>query len=573
MTSLFTNTILNDMFNKYFPYCKYVMAFLMVINVANGSRAQESNKGKYISIEQFGAIPDDSLNDRTAINKALEFCRTNKIKQLLFPPGKYILEHPDALTLENDVLSGKMGGNPTKVIFTPYYKYIKGLDVSNLHDLELIGDGVELLCRGWMEPISIENSSEITIRGFTIDYQRPPHSEGKVLAVEPGYFDVKFFDEYPVNSNIPMPRIMFYDVKKDRLEKEPLYNPEKIELISSQTLRIWGKIPKSYEDDIAMAVHSYHFRPGILIHSSKNIAIENTTIYSQPGMGIVGHRSHNISMTGLRIVPRPGRRQSTNTDATHFTSCTGLIHFKGCMFEGQGDDATNVHNYYYSIIGKEGKKYKTTVNTPDKGIHAMVLDYPDVGDTMELVNRLTLKPIKKVSVTQIDTIPKKGETYITLNEELPNNINNYYLINVTRLPALHIEDCTILSHLARGILIKTRNVLIENTTIVETTGTAIQIGAEGYWHEGPGSENVTIRNNRMLRCGLGDGTQKEACAIAVTVGSENPAKSGVHKNLIFENNIIEGEHAKYGIYVMGADSVTIRNNQFSGCEVPVYFYK
>src|SRR5690606_16013711 len=105
----------------------------------------------------------------------------------------------------------KMGENPEKIIFSPYYPYVKGLDISGYDGLELIGKGVELICRGWMEPISIENSANITLIGFTIDYERQPHSEGKVINVTGEYFDVQFSDEYPVKSNMVMPRVMFYD--------------------------------------------------------------------------------------------------------------------------------------------------------------------------------------------------------------------------------------------------------------------------------------------------------------------------------------------------------------------------
>ena len=546
-----------------------LMILLLFTPMETDAYGQMASDEISISVSDFGAIPDDSVNDRTAISEALDYCKNNEVRKLIFPPGQYILEHPEAVALMNNVMDMKLGENPEKIIFSPYYKYIKGLDITGHQYLELSGNGVVLTCIGWMEPISIENSRNITVTGFTIDYLRQPHSEGKIIRLTDNYFDVEFPEEYPVTNNMAMPRIMFFDVKKDRLESESIYFPEKNELIQPQTMRIWSKIPASYLNDVALINHSFHFRPAVLIHECKDVNVIDVTIHSQPGMGIVGHRSHNILMSGLRVVPRPGRRQSTNTDATHFSSCTGYIHFKNCMFEGQGDDATNVHNYYYTITKKLENKLITRVNAPS-GTHAQVLDFPDIGDTLELVYKSSLKPVTKVTVADVDTFPDKWETHIELNEEIALDLERYYLINISRLPSLHLEGCMILSHLARGILIKTRNVIIENNTIMETTGTGIQIGAEGYWHEGPGSENVLIRNNRIIRCGLGDGIQKETCGIVVSVGSPDPAKSGVHKNLTFENNIIEGENAKYGIYVTGSDNVKIRYNQISGCEVPIY---
>ena len=44
-------------------------------------------------------------------------------------------------------------------------------------------------------------------------------------------------------------------------------------------------------------------------------------------------------------------------------------------------------------------------------------------------------------------------------------------------------------------------------------------------------------------------------------------------SILDELNIIEGENAKYGIYVTGAENVTIRYNQITGCEIPVYINK
>ena len=549
--------------------------FSIIILLSFSSEAifcQSSNTDSTVSVSDFGAISNDIYNDRDEINKALIHCKENKIAKLFFPPGKYILSHPDAIKLMEDVMDLKMGVDPEKIIFTPYFPYIKGLDISNQSNLELIGQGVELIFKGWMEPISIENSKNIIVNGFTIDYERQPHSEGRVINIGSKFFDVAFNDDYQVKSSMVMPRIMFWDNTKNRLHKDPIYFPEKNELIEPQVLRIWSKIPQSYANSTALINHSFHFRPSILLHESSDIILENVTIHSQPGMGILGHRSHNILMKGLRVVPRAGKKMSTNTDATHFTSCTGFIRFKNCTFEAQGDDATNVHNYYYTITGQVKDKYITRVDAPT-GTHAQVLDYPTVGDTLELVDKYTLKVKKQLFVTSVDTFPMKWETHLSFDKKLPANFQDYLLINVSRLPSLHMEGCTILSHLARGVLIKTRNVIIENSTILETTGTAIHIGAEGGWHEGPGSANVIIRNNRILRCGRGAGTQNGASGIAVNVKSEKPSKSGVHKNLLFENNIIEGENAKYGIYVTGAENVTIRYNQITGCEIPVYINK
>lgn len=524
---------------------------------------------KLISVSDFGAIPNDTINDRTAIQQALSFCKIHHVKKLLIPAGKYMIREEKAVQLMNDIMDGKMGKNPQDIIFTPYYPYSKGLDFTGISHLEVEASGALFLVQGWMEPISLEHCNNISIRGLTIDHETAPHSEGEIINETEDYFDVSFSADFPVKNDMVMPRIMFWDLSKNRLLGETIYHPKRNELIASQTIRIWAKHPTMIKGKIALINHTFHFRPAILIHEASNTVLQQVTIYSQPGMGIVGHRSNNILMNGLRIVPRPGFYQSTNTDATHFTSCTGTIRFDGCTFEGQGDDATNVHGYYQVITNQLSTRSYSIAIEKKWGTHAMVLDFPDKGNKMELVLKKTLEVISTYTVTKVDTFPSLWKTDIQLDRPLPKNIDDYFLIDITRLPRLEFVNSYVGSNLARAVLVKTRNVLIENCTMKESTGTAIHIGAEGDWREGAGSANVIVRNNRILRCGRGAGTNDGACGIAINVKAPDETVAGIHKNILIEGNIIEGENAAFGISVSGAQKVVIRNNAFIGCKQPI----
>ena len=421
-----------------------------------------------------------------------------------------------------------------------------------------------------MEPVSLEDCRRVTIKGLTIDYKRKPYSIGKVVETGTGYFDAVFDDSYPLNPAIPVPRMMFWDVKSHRIFPEPVYFPKKIELTAPQRARIYAQVKPEIKGNLVSLTHSFHFRPAILIYQAEDIRLEDVTIHSQPGMGIVGHRSHNITMVGVRVVPAPGSFVSTNTDATHFTSCTGLIRMENCQFEGQGDDSTNIHNYYYSISkGNQAGTYDLVVRAPT-GTHAQVLDYPDVGDRLELVEKSSLALVKTYVVKGRNNFPSKWRTQVELDEPLPPNLEKYYLIDSTRLPRVEIIGCSILSHLARGMLIKTRNVRIERCLIRETTGTGIHVGAESDWHEGMPSENVIIRYNRIIRCGRGAGSQDGTSGIAVKIDAPNIDVPGLHKHLLIEGNIIEGEGAERCISVSQAEDVTIRYNELSGCRQPIF---
>ncbi|MGF7080750.1 right-handed parallel beta-helix repeat-containing protein [Mucilaginibacter sp. UYCu711] len=519
-----------------------------------------------VPVSKFGALPNDGQNDAAQLRQAISYCKTHPGITLYFPPGVYDFSDEKAVQLMQDVAAGRLGKNPQKTIFTPYYPYVKGLDFKGLQNIVIEAEGATLLCDGWLEPISLNNCKNIRLKGITIDYKHKPYSIGKIVEVQPTYFDALYEDIYPVDTNVTMLRITIYDVKARRYLNTEFVPPHKI--IGPHKLRFFRKIDPLMLGNLLRSPRSFHFRPAILIQEAENIKLEDVTIHAQPGMGIVGHRSKNITLTGVKVVPPAGGIQSSNTDATHFTSCIGLLRYENCQFEGQGDDGINVHNYYYGLQ-KSQNSSAYNLNTKGAELHAQVLDYPDVKDTLELVNRSTLAVVKKVVVkTRVNNIDSLYTT-VTLNEKLPADIDNYYLINITRLPRVEIIGCNFINNRARGILIKTRNVLIERCLIKETSGTGIHIGAESNWLEGPTSANVIIRNNRIIRCGGGAGTIERTSGIAVNVIAPDKTLAGLHKHITIEGNIIEGDHAENGIYISGATDVTIRSNEISGCTKPI----
>lgn len=547
---------------------KAIIGLILVTAPASLYSCLEQVLQKQIPVSDFGAIPGDNQNDAGALRKAMEYCKDHSGTVLQFAPGVYDFRDEKAAELMEGILNGKVKGNPQDSIFRPYYLYGKGLDFDGLKDITLEAEGATLLFDGWGEPVSLNNCENIRIKGLTIDHKVKPHIEGIITEVKPDWYEVQADSIYCLTDKMPLCRVHYFDTRANRLLSREDCFP-KFELLEGNKLKIYKTIDPVMKGFRILLPQTFHFRPAILMLEAKNIKLEDVTIHSQPGMGIVGHRSENIEMTGLRIVPLAGQHMSSNTDATHFTSCKGYIRYRNCQFEGHGDDAVNIHNYYLTIQKPaEGGGYKLVLKGADW--HAQVMDYPDVADTMELVSRQTLEAVKKVAVKSVENNIPELYSQVTLSEEMPDDVENYYLINATRLPTVEITGCTVMGNRARGFLIKTRNVLIERNVIRESTGTGIHVGAEGSWHEGPTSENVTIRHNRILRCGTGAGTIDRACGIAVSVGAEKADVPGLHKNILIEGNIIEGENAENGIAVSGAEDVVIRNNEIAGCKNPVH---
>jgi nitrous oxidase accessory protein NosD len=72
-----------------------------------------------------------------------------------------------------------------------------------------------------------------------------------------------------------------------------------------------------------------------------------------------------------------------------------------------------------------------------------------------------------------------------------------------------------------------------------------------------------------VRCGRGGGTQNGTSGIAVKIDAPDTSVPGLHKRLLIEGNIIEGEDAERCILVSQAADAVVRYNELSGCKQPV----
>lgn len=517
-----------------------------------------------IHVKTFGAIANDKKDDTEALRRAMDYARKNQGTTLIFDQGIYHLKDELAVDTERRAMAGEFGDNIEREIFVPYYKYAKGLDFKGISNLTFEARGAVLLCEGWMEPLSIGDAVNITIKGLTIDYVRKPFVTGVLKSIEDNCFTVEFRKERKVDNLMPLTRLTFWDKKIGRVDPYVIYNPKR-KILADGTVQFEGNPGLHLIGSEVNINHSMHFCPAIMIIRSKEVLLKDVTIHSQAGMGVVGFDSHNILMSGLSIKPAHGYSQSTNTDATHFASCTGLVRFENCYFQGQGDDATNVHGYYQSIYRLDAQKIRLKQENVTF-THALQTDVPRIGDTMEVVERKTLKPIGEIKVTQ--SFHEGTNTFCDIEfiGELPENLADYYLMNVSKLPRLEFENNMINSHLARGILVKTRGVKIVNNVFRYCTGTAIHIGAESGWWEGTHSKDVLVKNNLMIGCGSGSGGQGGASGIAVIIEADDTKDSYLHDHIHIENNHIIGENNPCAIYVGNAKNVVLKNNYMSNCK-------
>ena len=296
--------------------------------------------------------------------------------------------------------------------------------------------------------------------------------------------------------------------------------------------------------------------PAIMVKECENVTFRDVKIHSQPGMGIVGHLTKNIMIDNLQVVPEVGSVISSNTDATHFTSCSGTITIQNSKFKGQGDDCTNIHGYYYRMYPEGDKKVEIRIEGAD--LHALSLDYPQIGDTMVVINNKNMSEQGRYLVHSVDTSSVDWKVVIGLDKNIDvESLDNYYMWNYSRFPKVRIYNNSVHSHLARSFLIKSRDVIIAKNCILNSTITAIKLGAELSWRESGPAENVLVEENYITGCGYAAGTSVPSCITLSTEARELPPY--LNKNIIIRNNIFDTEK-DVAILLKDAENIVIENN-------------
>jgi hypothetical protein len=200
---------------------------------------------------------------------------------------------------------------------------------------------------------------------------------------------------------------------------------------------------------------------------------------------------------------------------------------KNCVFSGAHDDAINIHGTHLRVTEKvSDRQIKVSfIHSQTYGFKAF-----NPGDDVEFIRWDSLKPYSANKVKDAKLLNPK-EMLLTLEKPFPADFKEKDVLeNVTWTPEVEIRGCTISRIPTRGFLITTRRkVLVEDNTFNVTHMSAILLEDDARgWFESGCVRDMTIRNNRFIRC-------------AEPVVNINP-QNAVPNNAVHQNIRIEGNH-------------------------------
>jgi hypothetical protein len=438
-----------------------------------------------LAVEDFGARADGSVDSTAAIQNAI-----NTAMQLGIP-AEVVLSSG---TYRLDCASSNPGAC---------------FNILGAHNLTLRGQGAStqlLIANPIMGLITVNNSTDITISGFSVDYSSLPFTQGTIqnvsgnaidLAVDPGFpgLDQPIF----APNYLAQTFAMLFDPGTPTLKGSAgnYFVVNSIAKNGDGTFHVGlsGVAGVAVGDRFALSNRS---NQEIVFAGTNNITLRQVTFYAGPGAASVwvGNRGR-IIIDDFEVRRKPGTNRliSTAADAIHMLNNAAKLTIENCFIEGMGDDALNTRSEAFSIGAvSSATTYQLSSATPLA-----------VGYTLQVVDPATQLAKGTARITSLQVQADNTET-VTVDQAIPNAAAGDMIFSEDLAsPNALIRNNTFSNF--RGIFrIRSSGAIFANNQILDPRNAFVLIGddIEPSWQEGPtlvNSLNGVYFNNNVVRNG------------------------------------------------------------------------
>lgn len=238
-----------------------------------------------------------------------------------------------------------------------------------IRDLTIHAEGVTLLCTTLNTALWLEKCTNVRVSGLTIDYDPLPQTQGTIVGLAPdhSWSDVRIHDGYAAPNLRPPGQAghLWISDAQTRMIRPGVYN-RGYKTLEDRGGGVWRlnhgtPIPDTAAvGDYIRLVQDWQSAHGILLHLNDHVVLENVTILSAPGFGIVDRRSTAAEFRGIRIIPGPPppgavepRLFSSWADGINLAGARVGPRVEDCRVEGSGDDAIAVYYEPNLVIRQE----------------------------------------------------------------------------------------------------------------------------------------------------------------------------------------------------------------------------
>lgn len=545
--------------------------FLFLSGLLNAFDLCAAQTQDTVRVADFGVHPYSYENCVSQLQAAVDQCKRQGAKVLLFEKGRYDLWPEYAARRELFVTNTSTEQEcPSKV------KTI-GLLLEELEDLTVEGNGATLMCHGKMTMIALIHCNNIRLHNLHIDFERPGGTELTYTQADGQGVEVAFHRD--ARYEIADGRIHLYGEGWRSNRNHCIeYDPSSERFFYSNG---WNTLAGAQATEIAPGKVRFRtpadFRPkvgntltvrdiirdqvGVLTYESRDITFDHIGVHYMHGLGMVSQYSRNVTMTHVHCTPREGsgRILASSADFMHFSGCSGKVTVTDCRFAGAQDDPINVHGTNLRAIARPDRQ---TLRL--RFMHGQSYGYNAYfeGDTVSFVRAATMERISEARVSSVRRLTDR-EVEVTFDRPVPEHLelNHDCVENLTCTPEVEIRRCHFTRTSTRGTLVTTpRKVVIADNTYYKTGMSAILIegDAEGWYESGP-VKDVLIENNTFVECAYSGGPSNAVIALHPS-NTQIDANRPVHRNI----RIVGNKFTTFGnpvLYAKSSEGVSFIQNK------------
>ena len=312
--------------------------------------------------------------------------------------------------------------------------------------------------------------------------------------------------------------------------------------------------------DYANLAFSMYVYNGFSYTGCENVYMENVTIATCPGMGVVGSRTTNVYINRLQIaIPEDsGRLMTTTADGLHFGECYGDVKITNSLIEYCHDDALNIKSgYYYGLTSVDVRNKTVVISRKTSGI-----SMPDVGNVIEFYDADTFE--KKGYGTVKEVSGTESAYTIVVEESLSkqdagNWGNNVVATNISKTAKFTFRNNIVRNKRNRGLLVQVRDAEISNNAFFNVGHGSVSIHSSlDVFNEATMPQNITVSNNKFVNNNYllsltGD--------VSVFARSSALGPVGTITGITIHNNFI-ARNGNAGISLQACSDSTVSDNLF-----------
>lgn len=554
-------------------YKKFIVLLIAVVySLYSSGQNRVTNKVDTIRVTDFGLAPDMRINSVQYVQKALEECRKRDAAVLVFPKGRYDF-WPQYATEKLYYESN------TDVI--PLRRC--AILIEDMNNLVVDCGGSDFIFHDRIQPFTVDNSSNITIRNVSIDWDIPLTAQAQITDVTNDFIDIAInVLESPYI--IEKGKLVFTGEGWKSRWNGVMEFDSTTRLVVPQTGDS-GCLGRGWQDYVAQELsygrvrllknfarkpsagnwlvlrHSARDHAGTFITDSRDVTISNMNMYHNAGLGILSQYSENLTFRKVNCVPNPAKNRilSGHDDGFHYSNCRGQIIVDSCRFLSLMDDPINVHGTSVRITGKKDDKTLICRFMHNQSIGFV---WARTGEKIGFIENESMNTVAYGKVTTFKAITPE-EFELTFEEPVPVMVTTGdALENLTWTPDLTIRNSFFGSNRARGILVSTPGKVIIENNLFESSGSAILIaGDANQWYESGAVKDVSIRNNVFNDPCLTSMYQfcEGIISIYPEIPKPDPGKP-FHRNIRIEDN--EFHPFDYPVlYAKSVDGLSFSNNR------------